>query len=136
MSQITGSDLAHAALRRLAAKEGTGAAQALLEKLGIDSVASIPESTVDAILAECPELPEGRGVIVGAGKGERTAAADKKPSAAATLDDMGRDRNDSTKDNSIAVAIKEVIEGAPTLQEGLSNAARALHVRNREKAAK
>jgi hypothetical protein len=130
MSQITAKDEMRAALHRLRVAEGYGAVEALLAKVGVASVNQVSDDAYAEVMAGCPALPTGQGIMAAA------AAGDKKPSAAATLDEMGRSRNEAAKDNEIGDGIKEAIANAPTLQEGLSNAARALHVRNRKKAAK
>ena len=130
MSEVTGQDLAHAALRRLSAKEGSAAVTKLLAKVGVDSVTSIPESAIDPILAACPPLPEGQGVIVGAGDG-------KKPeSDAAKLNDMGRAFNERNRDakpaEDIADDMKTVLDGPG----GFDAAAKAMNARGGLKQAK
>ena len=124
MSEVTGQDLAHAALRRLSAKEGSSAVTNLLAKLGVDSVTSIPESAIDPILAACPPLPEGQGVIVAAGDG-------KKPqSDAAKLNEMGRAFNEKNAEAKPAEDIGGALKSTLDQPDGFNNAARALNARD------
>jgi Ni,Fe-hydrogenase III large subunit len=126
MPTITAKDEIRAALHRLRERDGYPAVEALLAKIGVANVNQVSEDAYEQVMAACPPLPRGQGIMA--------AAGDKTLSTKDQLDAMALARNTGDKSNEVGDTIKEVIESAPTLQDGLNNAARAIHVRNRAKA--
>jgi len=119
MAEITGLDIVRAGLLRLAQTKGPTVVRALLERLGIGSVNSIPESAFDSIVAACPDPNEG-GFVVALGDNG------KPLSTAETLNKLALDMAYAKADNERADDIKEVLNNAPTLSEGFNRLGKAL----------
>ena len=84
MSTITQKDEIRAALHRLRERDGYPAVEDLLAKIGVASINHVTEDAYEEVMAACPPLPRGQGIMAASGDG-------KKPqSDAAKLNDMGR----------------------------------------------
>jgi len=123
MSEVTGQDHVRAALHRLRARDGYSAVEALLNRVGVTNANHVPDEAFDEIMAACPELKPGEGIMVGAGDGTKPKGVRE------TINDMGADRNAKAaakpKEN-IGDALKATLEG----EDGFNNAARALNARD------
>ena len=128
MSTITPKDEIRAALHRLRERDGYPAVEALLAKVGTASVNSVSEEAYEEVMAACPPLPIGEGIVV--------AAVGNKPSTAQALNDMGRAFNEKNRDAKPAEDIAGDMQTVLNGPGGFDAAAKAMNARGGLKTAK
>lgn len=79
--------------------------------------------TIDEVMAACPPLPQGQGLVVCAGADKQATMQDKL-----TADALARNKA-SEPDAGIGDDLKSVLEG----EGGFDKAAKILHARNRNR---